>query len=169
MGSKQAIAAQHLLRKAQSVARRETLPPDLLTRGAVESRFIGSTGFPEAADSVAYEPTQGLLAVRGPSWGRTRGRSLPPPPPPCWLAPLLLIAANTALRLSGPAPHVYSPAMHAAVLCCRPAALRMPLCLTPACCAVPRQLPWAPWLFVLVFDCPYPPAYLLDFACTISP
>ncbi|KAL4458921.1 hypothetical protein ABPG75_013786 [Micractinium tetrahymenae] len=68
MSNKQVMAA-HLARKVQhTVSRREVLPQDLLVSG-VSTAFAGATGFPEAADSVAYEPTQGLLAV-GTSDGR---------------------------------------------------------------------------------------------------
>ncbi|EFN53326.1 hypothetical protein CHLNCDRAFT_137041 [Chlorella variabilis] len=71
MSAKEALAAhqRHLVRKVTHAMQREGLPDDLLTESAVEARFCGATGFPEAADSVAYEPTQGLLAV-GTSDGR---------------------------------------------------------------------------------------------------
>lgn len=63
MSNKQVMAA-HLARKVQHTVSRkgEALPQDLLVSG-VSTAFAGATGFPEAADSVAYEPTQGLLAV----------------------------------------------------------------------------------------------------------
>jgi hypothetical protein len=66
--AKDALAAQHrhLVRKMSHAVHsmhREGLPADLLGRDALEATFCGATGFPEAADSVAYEPTQGLLAV----------------------------------------------------------------------------------------------------------
>ncbi|KAL4431642.1 hypothetical protein ABPG77_001484 [Micractinium sp. CCAP 211/92] len=70
MSNKQVMAA-HLARKvSNTVTRRsEALPQDLLLVSGLSTTFAGATGFPEAADSVAYEPTQGLLAV-GTSDGR---------------------------------------------------------------------------------------------------
>lgn len=58
------MMAAHLARKVQHTVtrQREALPHDLLVSG-VSTTFAGATGFPEAADSVAFEPTQGLLAV----------------------------------------------------------------------------------------------------------
>ncbi len=59
--------AAHLSRKLQhsvsTMRSGEGLPPDLLTPAAVDTRFIGAAGFPDLADSVAYDPCQGLLAV----------------------------------------------------------------------------------------------------------
>ncbi len=59
------MMAAHLARKvSNTVTRRsEALPQDLLLVSGLSTTFAGATGFPEAADSVAYEPTQGLLAV----------------------------------------------------------------------------------------------------------
>lgn len=66
MSSRQALAARHLARKVtHTVSRNAGLPSDLLTASSIDTRYCGGTGFPEG-DSVAYEPTQGLLAVRGP-------------------------------------------------------------------------------------------------------
>lgn len=62
-----AVHGAHLARKLQhSVSHRgaDGLPSDLLTRGAAATRFLGASGFPEHADAIAYEPSQGLLAVR---------------------------------------------------------------------------------------------------------
>jgi hypothetical protein len=39
-------------------------PSDVLQQGNVSVHFLQQIGFPEAADSVAYEPVQRLLAVR---------------------------------------------------------------------------------------------------------
>ena len=59
-----AVHQRHLVRKVSSALSRETgLPGNLLTEAAVSTKYCGGTGFPELADSVAYEPTQGLLAV----------------------------------------------------------------------------------------------------------
>jgi hypothetical protein len=70
---KAAVHAAHLSRKLQhsvtAMRSGEGLPPDLLTPAAVDTRFIGAAGFPDLADSVAYDPSQGLLAV-GTSDGR---------------------------------------------------------------------------------------------------
>ncbi|PSC76739.1 R-Tomsyn-like family [Micractinium conductrix] len=69
MSSRQALAARHLARKVtHTVSRNAGLPSDLLTASSIDTRYCGGTGFPEG-DSVAYEPTQGLLAV-GTSDGR---------------------------------------------------------------------------------------------------
>lgn len=59
---------RHFSRKLQhQVAQLGTtgggLPPDLLMAGDVGPQFCGQTGFPDAADSVAYESVQSLLAV----------------------------------------------------------------------------------------------------------
>jgi hypothetical protein len=65
MSAKDALAAhqRHLVRKVSQAMAREGLPPDLLTPSSVDTKFCGASGFPEAADSVAYDPAQGLLAV----------------------------------------------------------------------------------------------------------
>lgn len=64
-----AVQGAHLARKvAHSVSSLRGgeggLPADLLTPAAIETRLVGTTGFPDLADSVCYDPTQGLLAVR---------------------------------------------------------------------------------------------------------
>ena len=41
-----------------------TLADDALTSIALEPRFFGHAGFPEATDALAYDPVQRLLAVR---------------------------------------------------------------------------------------------------------
>lgn len=62
-----AASARHLHRKIQhSVSQLRdgtSLPHDILQDIFINPQFAGQTGFPEAADSVAYEPTQSLLAV----------------------------------------------------------------------------------------------------------
>ena len=40
------------------------LAEDRLTKHALDLKLQGLTGFPEAADGLAYEPVQRLLAVR---------------------------------------------------------------------------------------------------------
>ena len=39
------------------------VPEDLLTSRALQPALLGGTGLPEAADSLAYDPVQRLLAV----------------------------------------------------------------------------------------------------------
>ena len=66
MSAREALAMHktHLVRKVQaSLKSDDELPSDLLTSAAINTQYLGGTGFPDAADSVAYDPVQGLLAV----------------------------------------------------------------------------------------------------------
>ena len=93
-----AVHQRHLVRKVSSALSRETgLPGNLLTEAAVSTKFVGGTGFPELADSVAYEPTQGLLAVGGVV--QLPPRVLPPVLPPVLAAAPL--ASSSGARLEG--------------------------------------------------------------------
>lgn len=47
-----------------SRGRGAVLAEDRLTKAALDVKLQGLTGFPEAADGLAYEPVQRLLAVR---------------------------------------------------------------------------------------------------------
>ena len=91
-----AVHQRHLVRKVSSALSRETgLPGNLLTEAAVSPVYCGGTGFPDLADSVAYEPTQGLLAVRAVV---QLPRLLPPLPPLCpCCCPLCVVAMKASL------------------------------------------------------------------------
>lgn len=56
---------RHLSRKLQHQLGEQQLPADLLQPGHIDTKFAGHVGFPEAGDSIAYEPVQSLLAVGG--------------------------------------------------------------------------------------------------------
>jgi hypothetical protein len=73
-GTAASAAARHLSRKLQhsvSYLRDKSALPqqDQLTGSSIQIDYVGDTGFPECADTIAYEPTQGLLAI-----GTTDGR-----------------------------------------------------------------------------------------------
>lgn len=93
---------KHLIRKAQHSS--AGLPGDALQPKHVETRFLGHVGFPEAADSIAYEPVQSLLAVRSSVLSTCcrplfSARVLPPPSPP---PPLARPTAGVEYQLAGP-------------------------------------------------------------------
>ena len=52
---------KHLHRKLQHNA--AGLPPDFIQPTGVDIKYAGHVGFPELADSLAFEPVQSLLAV----------------------------------------------------------------------------------------------------------
>ena len=41
-----------------------SVPDDTLSAVALEPAYLGGTGLPDAADAIAYDPVQRLLAVR---------------------------------------------------------------------------------------------------------
>lgn len=59
---------RHLSRKLQHQLGEQPFPTDLLLPSRVATAFAGHVGFPEAADSIAYEPVQSLLAVSVHLW-----------------------------------------------------------------------------------------------------
>jgi len=54
----------HQVTRVKDGSSAHVFPPDILKAGEVETQFLQHIGFPESADSVAYEPFQKLLAVR---------------------------------------------------------------------------------------------------------
>ena len=136
--------AAHLSRKLQhsvtAMRSGEGLPPDLLTPAAVDTRFIGAAGFPDLADSVAYDPSQGLLAVGAEhchagcfAWScGLRARVMPVCAAPG--APAQLAAARQPvgqLALTAAARNAAAAAMHHMPLPCRAVASRHDTCPQP--------------------------------------
>lgn len=62
------LSTRHIQRALQSAAgplrESPTLPPDALSAHDLSLRVAGGTGFPAAADSLAFDSSQSLLAVR---------------------------------------------------------------------------------------------------------
>lgn len=96
-GTAASAAARHLSRKLQhsvSYLRDKSALPqqDQLTDSSIQIDFVGDTGFPECADTIAYEPTQGLLAI-----GTTDGR----------IKLIGRLGVEATLRPASPVPTIY--------------------------------------------------------------
>ncbi len=78
-----ASTTRHLARKLnQQVSRVRDVsgfPSDVLLHEQVDLQFLQHVGFPETADGIAYEPTQGLLAVSSGFQPRPHGPAAVPP------------------------------------------------------------------------------------------
>jgi hypothetical protein len=96
-GTAASAAARHLSRKLQhsvSYLRDKSALPqyDQLTDSSIQIDYVGDTGFPECADTIAYEPTQGLLAI-----GTTDGR----------IKLIGRLGVEATLRPASPVPTIY--------------------------------------------------------------